>query len=154
RHVERVARLDRQVGPTGEALLLVGRLDPLVVVVVRAHVVAERVGAAAYIDVVALQVAGLEDGRAARVLLLDDVLREDLARLRIPPVRDRDPLFRVGEPVRALPDRYAEAWAVARRPALRDDLHDAVGRLRAVQRRCRRTLDDLDALDVVRVDVV
>ena len=41
-----------------------------------------------------------------------------------------------------------------RRPPLGEDLDDAVGRLRAVQRGRRRAFQDLDALDGGRVDVV
>ena len=34
-------------------------------------------------------------------------------------------------------------------PPLRNHLHDAVRRIRSIERRCRRTFDDLDALDVL-----
>ena len=41
----------------------------------------------------------------------------------------------------------------ARAAFLREDLNDAVRRLGAVQRCCRGTLEDLDALDVVWIQV-
>ena len=37
---------------------------------------------------------------------------------------------------------------------LRDDLNDAIRRLRAIERRGGGSLDDLDALDLFRIDVV
>src|SRR5690606_14263488 len=63
------------------------------------------------------------------------------------------PALGVPEPVRAEADHRVELRR-ADGATLRDDLDHAVRRLGPVERRGGRALDDLDALDVVGVDVV
>src|SRR5690606_39437657 len=107
------------------------------------------------VDVVALEQAIPED-RAVAVdpLVLVDVEADQLAGVvRVGHVPHPGTPLRVPEPVRADAGGRVELRR-ARRASLRDDLDDAVRRLRAVQRRRGRALDDLDALDVGRVDVV
>src|SRR5690606_6609174 len=61
--------------------------------------------------------------------------------------------LRIPHEVRALADLELELGRT-RGAALRDDLDHAGRRLGAVERRSRGPLDDLDALDVIGVDVV
>src|SRR5690606_8655064 len=60
---------------------------------------------------------------------------------------------RIDHEVRALLDHEVELRC-ALHALLRDDLNHACRRLGAIQRRSGRSLDDFDALDVLRVEVV
>src|SRR5690606_6814024 len=161
-----VPRRGRDVQPAVVHLALVLALDARAVLQTARGEVADPVAAARDAQVVVLQVAGPPDrgNRALReevvrtalavlqplVLQLDDVDRLDLAVdltvvhpqlvLRIPPLG-------------ALLHREVEARCSGRAP-LRDDLDHPVRGLGAVQRGGRGALDDLDALDVVGIDVV
>src|SRR5690606_39056764 len=106
-------------------------------------------------QVVATQQAVPEDRSVAILDLMAIRIEADRIRgvVRVRHPAESRAAFGVPEPVRS--DAYHRIEL--RRPAhatLRDDLDHAVRRLRAVQRRRGRTLDDLDALDVGRVDVV
>ena len=68
-------------------------------------------------------------------------------------VQDPRTPLRILHPVGALTRREVPP-RLARAAALREDLHDTIGGFGTVQRRRGRTLDDLDALDVFRADVV
>src|SRR5690606_24605857 len=118
-------------------------------------VVAHRVRSAAHADVVALEQAVTEDrARAVQPLVLVHVEAEQLARIvGIGHVAHARATLGVPQPVRADACAHVEL-RTARLTTLRDDLYHAVRRFRAVQRRSRRTLDDLDALDVRRIHVV
>ena len=129
------------------------RLDAAVGVVVASGVVLDRISATADGRLVPLLIAVVKQ-RATRVGLdLGEVESGTLARCRVEIVAREPSIDVVHEPRCSLTRRYLEA----RRPgfaALRDDLDDAVRCLRSIERRSGRTFDDLDALDVVGVEVV
>ncbi len=145
---------DVEVRAQREPLRPVPVHDAGFIIVGAGYEVAHRVRAAPQTRVVALHEAVVED-RAVAVdaLILVDVEAFQLIRLRVAPPAQARALLRVPHPVRAGGQRHVEL-GVAGRAALGDDLHDAVRRFRAVQRRRRGSLDDLDAGDVVRVQVV
>ena len=152
RYVGRRADRRAEVQVRVEVALEVVRLDAIVVLVSERRVVAQLIHSA---DdrrrVVALE-AGLEDRRAAVGHRLHAVPRNDVAGLVLVVV-GRHAVLGVAEVHRTSRDRRAE-FRSSRRALLRDDLDHAVGRFRSVDRRGGGTLDDLDALDVGRVDVV
>src|SRR5690606_37290935 len=141
-----------QVRARADLLLPVVALRTLGVLHVEAEVVAQRIAAAGNARAVFLHPTRPEDRTARLALALGDVQRLDLTARR-PPVVHRHTALGVHEPVRALRDRQRVARA-ARCTLLRDDVDHAARRLRAVQRRSRGTLQDLDALDVLGAEAV
>ena len=128
------------------------RLGPLVARPAGGREIAQDPGAAAQARRIVVERAGAEHRRTAGILRLDDVHRPDDAK-RVAPVVRRNPALRVHEPVPPLPDGEAVARP-ARGALFGDDVDHAARRLRAVQRRGRRPFENLDALDLRRIEVV
>src|SRR5690606_8742338 len=126
---------------------------------IRGHEVARQVRPTAHTQVVRLQVPGGEELTASLLLLSPDVLNQQIlpsarvTTLGVDGIGEPDLLFRILEPVAALANGRIELRR-AGGASLGDDLDDARRRLRSIERCRRRSLDDLDALDVVRVQVV
>src|SRR5690606_18382111 len=98
------------------------------------------------------QLAVIEELTARGLLGFPDVEADVFARSGLAP-RRADLLARVRQPGGTRPDRNVELRR-ARGTLLRDDVDDTRRRFRSIQRRGRRSLDDLDALDLVRREVV
>ena len=150
--VDRRRQRQVEVSVSVELAHRIVRLDAEVVLIVRRDVVARQALAAGQAEIVLTRLAGLEDRRPEGVLRGHAIVRHDRSRSVLHEVR-RDPPFGVPEVDRAILNLRRNLRRAAG-ALFRDDLDDAVRRFRSIDGRCRGTLDDLDAFDVFRVDVV
>ena len=96
-------------------------------------------------------VVNLDDNIGRHFALVVDRANDGAA--RVSPKIQGVSALRVIEPICPLADGDTPLSGCIHPSLLRDDLDHAVRRLCAVERRCGRPFDDLEALDVVRVEV-
>src|SRR6185437_8442482 len=152
RQIEFLARYYLQIGAPAELALCVRGIRTLIADESCGCIIAQHSRTTAHVGGVVADLSVAPDRCSSRVLRRDDVHRLDLAG-RIHPVVRRRTTESVLEPV----DASSRGEAVPRTVGgafLGDDVDDTVGRLRAVEGRRSGTLEDLDALDLIRVEIV
>ena len=131
---------ERHVAPELRLVLGVIQHDPLVVVEGGAEVVLDVTRASTHRELVGARPRGLEKAVHAQIQL-----RTTQIRLRVGPIRPH--------PVEAVDD-LGGPHGLAYPTPLGEDLDDTGRPLGPVEGRGRRTTDDLDPVDVLRIDVV
>ncbi len=152
-HLELLAGGVAEVAGGVELVLPVVADDPFVPIVAAAEEVPDRVGAALDRQGTTEGNAGLERRSEAKPFVILDQVEPLDGALTVAVVHTLVEPGRVPEPVGAGAELRAPRGP-ARSAPLGDDLDDAVGGFGAIQGRRRRALEDLDRLDVVRVDIV